>query len=228
MHQLRDQIRALDNARTALSNEVSQLKAQLRSRAVGARPDAKETFITIPGSAMVLGNPDAPVTLVEFADFECAFCRQHFQETFPRIKEEYVDTGKVRYVFCDFPLSSVHGDALPAAEAVRCAAEQGKFWPMHDRLMGSTALLDEESLTAHAAALGLDLAGFHDCLASRKHGALIQEELAEGMKAGIKGTPTFLVAIGEPNARRVKVERTLKGAPPFSFFKQQIDELLGH
>jgi protein-disulfide isomerase len=208
-----------------LSNELRQLTAALRTKN-GSQLQPMNSEITIIDPGAVLGDLRAEVVLVEFADYNCTFCRRFFEETFPRIKEEYVDTGKVRYMFSDFPLGSVHPTAALAAEAAHCAAEQGAFWPMHDWLMRNSAELNHQMLGVQAEALGLDASVFLECLTLRKHSPLVGEEMSEGIQAGIKGTPTFFLGRAEPNGRKVKIERTIQGAPPFSFFKQNLNDLL--
>ena len=84
-----------------------------------------------------LGKPDAPLTLVEFSDYQCPFCRRFFEQTLPALKSKYIDAGQLRYVFRDFPLDQIHPQARQAAESVHCAAEQGKYWEMHDLLFQS-------------------------------------------------------------------------------------------
>jgi protein-disulfide isomerase len=225
--QLRHQLNMLHQAQSSLSNELRQLKAELRRKELSSRVDPPESFLNILDPTTVLGDASAPVTLVEFADFECSFCRRFFGEIFPRIKEEYVDKGKVRYIFCHFPLSSVHPNALLAAEAACCANEQGAFWPMHDWLMTNSVTLSSELLESKAAeTLGLDRASFRQCLAARPHTGLIQQEMSEAIQHGIRGTPTFFLGTADPSGEKVKVERTIKGVPPFSFFKENLEELL--
>lgn len=109
------------------------------------------------------GNARASVAMVEFSDFQCSFCKRHFDATVPRIQKSYFDIGKVRYVFMDFPLESIHPLALKAAEASHCAAEQKQYWKMHDRLFANQDKLARNQLMAHAKALGLDERRFATC-----------------------------------------------------------------
>jgi len=226
LRRLRQQVQALQTAQVALSNDLRQLKAALRTKNGGAQLGPIDSEITIFDPGTVQGDSRAEVILVEFADYNCSFCRRFFEETFPRIKEEYLDAGKVRYMFCDFPFLSVHPTAALAAEAAHCAAEQGAFWPMHDWLMRNSAELNPNILGRQAEALGLDASSFRECLAQRKHSALVDEEMSEAIQAGIKGTPTFFLGRAEPNGRKIKIERTIQGAPPFSFFQQNLNDLL--
>jgi protein-disulfide isomerase len=97
-----------------------------------------------------MGNGDAKVTLIEFSDYQCSFCGRHFSQTLPRLMTEYVKTGKVKYVLRDFPLEPIHPLAFKAAEAARCASDQGKYWEMHDRLFSNQQALGPKDLPRHA------------------------------------------------------------------------------
>ncbi len=179
--------------------------------------------VSVAGAPM-LGRPDAPVTLVEFSDYECPFCQRFFSSTFPTIKQDYIDTGKVRYVFRDFPLKRIHPQAREAAMAAHCAGEQGKFWEMHDLLFRNQQALDPPHLSDYARRLGLDGAAFDACLASDKFAARINQDIADGTAAGVEGTPSFVVGKTQPGD---SVEGTLiVGAQPMEVFRQLIDQLL--
>ena len=143
------------------------------------------------------GNPDAPVTIVEFSDFQCPYC-QIAQATVKELLEKY--KGKVRLGFRDLPLRQIHPQAQLAAEASRCAAEQGKFWEYHDLLFAGQKL-DTAGLTAHAGNAGLDVERFEGCLKSEKYTPMIENDLQMGMKAGVTGTPAFFI-----NPRSLRVD----------------------
>lgn len=162
------------------------------------------------------GSEDAPVTIIEFADFRCGFCLRHFTQTLPILKEEYIATGTVQYVFRNFPILGVQ--SRWAALAAECAHEQGHFWEYHDQLFALTQQGQEflrSRLKSVAAELGLDAAQFNSCLDSEKYLGEVQEDLAVGQKAGVTGTPSFLVN-GE----------LVNGAQPIEVFRQKIDEAL--
>lgn len=144
----------------------------------------------------------------------------------PQIESEYIKTGKVKYVVLDFPLESIHKNAFKAAEAARCAWDQGKFWEMHDRLFANQQALAPDNLPQHAQALGLDVSRFQQCLDSGQYAARIRKDLADGQNAGVTGTPGFFLGVTEPNSPTVKVLRVLKGAQPYANFKEAIDSLL--
>jgi protein-disulfide isomerase len=124
----------------------------------------------------------------------------------------------------DFPLESIHKFAFKAAEAARCAGEQGKFWEMHDRLFSNQTSL--EPAKPHAEAIGLDGPKFEACLSAGKYAEAIRKDAAEGQKAGVTGTPLFFLAYTDPASSQVKTVVRLSGAQPFSAFKAQIDQLL--
>lgn len=143
----------------------------------------------------------------------------------PQIEKEYIQTGKLRYAFRNFPLESLHPQAFKAAEASICAAEQGKFWPMHDQLFSNQRALGLEDLQRHAQAIGLNAARFRQCLESGKYAGKVRQDQSDGQKVGIRGTPYF--AIGYPDGNdRVKVAKIISGAYPFQSFKEAIDSLL--
>lgn len=159
----------------------------------------------------VKGNENAPVTIVEFSEYQCPFCGKYFKETYPKIVEEYINTGKVKYVFRDFPLS-FHQYAQKAAEAAECAQDQGKYWEMHDKLFQNQKNLDIDSLKKYAKDIGLDVEEFNSCLDSGKYASEVQKDFNDGQKYGVSGTPTFFINGIE-----------LVGAYPFDSFKQIID-----
>jgi len=171
-----------------------------------------------------LGPADAPVTIIEFSDFQCPFCKRFRDQTLDQILSSY--EGKVRFVYRDFPISSIHEWAQKAAEAGECADEQGQFWPYHDLIFANqTALnqqLEAEGLNGavgtfkdYAGQLGLDTSAFNDCLDSGKYAQEIQKDYNDGVAAGVTGTPGFFINGQE-----------LIGAQPFAAFQQAIDAAL--
>ena len=158
------------------------------------------------------GPEDAPVTIIEFSDFQCPFCSRFFAQTYPQIKQEY--EGQVRFVYRDFPLTSLHENAQKAGEAAECADEQGKFWEYHDTLFTSQAL-DLASLKSHASQLGLDTAAFDQCLDGGKYTEEVQKDYQEGISYGVTGTPAFFIN-----------GLSIIGAQPYANFKAAIDAAL--
>ena len=171
----------------------------------------------------VLGRPDAPLTMVEFTDLQCPFCRQFAITSFDEIKKNWIDTGKLRYISRDFPLD-FHAQAMPAARAARCAGEQGKFWELRMALMKNANLLTADYIAKTAADLKLDTKAFAACAASTKYDAEIQAEMQEGARLGVGGTPTFIM--GRTTATAVEGPM-LVGALPYAQFDAKLKEVLG-
>ena len=193
---------------------------------LSAQAGFSQPIITV-DDALFKGEKNAKVTLIEFADYQCPFCARFYRETFPQIQENYIFTGKVKFFFRNFPLERSHPQAFKAAVAANCAGEQGKFWAMHDRLFTHQEELGSKDLLQHAKMLALDSAKFTRCLDSEESAAKVRRELAEGEKAGVKVTPTFLLGIAEPNNPELTVQNTIVGAKPYTEFKEAIDSLLG-
>lgn len=177
----------------------------------------------------ILGDPNAPVTIVEFADFQCQFCTRVFIETEPKIRQEYIETGKVRWVMRDY-VATYHTKGDEAAIAAECAGVQGKYWEMHDKLFSNSytgdtwnEMGDEDASTRfriYARDIGLDMGRFNTCLDNRQFEDEINKDRADGFSQGVTGTPTFL--IGNDDVGFTKVV----GSQPFSVFKQVIDAKL--
>ncbi len=181
--------------------------------AVTVHLEPPRVVVDIPEGASATGPEDAPVTIVEFTDYQCPFCHRA-QRVIDQILEEYEDD--VRLVHLDFPLQN-HPGAVPAARAARCASEQGRFWDYHRSLMTQKGDLDEADLTRRAAGLELDEGRFKECLASDRHLETIQAEAEQGSRLGVTRTPAYFI-----NGRMVS------GAQPFSAFAEIIeDELAG-
>jgi protein-disulfide isomerase len=162
----------------------------------------------------VKGDPNAPVTIVEWSDFECPFCTRFYTQTLGQIESEYIETGKVKFVYRDFPLG-FHPNAQKAGEAAECAGEQGKYWEMHDKLFDDGVEGGVASFKQYASDLGLNTADFNNCLDSGAQAQEVKDDMAAGSAAGIRGTPGFVIN-GE----------IISGAQPFSVFKAAIDKAL--
>jgi len=175
----------------------------------------------------IIGNPDAPITIIEFTDFQCPFCARFHTQTLPLILEEYIEQGKVKLVVRDFPIQSIHPNAVPAAVASECANEQGKVKEMHDMLFynqnewNRQETVDALSLfSQYAAEIQLEQETFDSCLTSGKYIEEIKKDLDDGRNYGVSGTPGFFIG----NDQIGYVE--LKGAQPFDSFKKIIDAQL--
>lgn len=175
--------------------------------------------LDIPEDARMKGNANAVVTIVEFSDFECPFCGRFYSQTLPSIEQNYVDTGKANFYYMHFPLGG-HPQAQSAAEASECAAEQGKFWEMHDILFENQASLRDSMYSVWAGEIGLNVGEFESCMASGKYASKIAGELQYGEQLGVTGTPAFFIGNVEDGFVRVE------GAQPYSIFEQVIEEAL--
>lgn len=164
------------------------------------------------------GQDNASVTIVEFTDYQCPYCVRYVSDTLSKIEKDYVDTGKVKYLVRDFPLP-FHSNAVSAAQAVRCAADQGKYWEMHDKLFtaqnewisGDPA----EKFASYAAGLGMNKSTFSQCLTSEKYKDAVEADLKAGQELGVSGTPSFFI-----NGKLVV------GALPYESFKAEIEAAL--
>jgi protein-disulfide isomerase len=220
--ELKKQIQALSDSMKAMQSDLQEIKALLQR---GAQPAAPPQNVTLDlGNNPFKGQKTAPITLVEFTDYQCPFCGRHVRETYPQIEKDYIATGKLKYVMLDMPLESIHKFAFKAAEAANCAGEQGKYWEMHDRLFANQQTID--SWDAHAEAVGLDVPRFDACLASGQQAAEIRRDIAQGQSAGVTGTPGFFLAATDSGSNKVKTLRRITGAQPYAAFKAQIDALL--
>ena len=180
--------------------------------------------ISTTGGSPIIGSPSAPITIVEFGDYQCHQCYNWFHNTKPSIFQNYVDTGKVNLVFVD--LAFLGRDSPKAAQASYCAEDQGKYWEYHNQLYISqeskidNGWANSERLKSFAFSLGLDSELFDSCLDSGKHAKRVQSNIAEAKKFGVSGTPTFFI-IG-PNGQQEK----LVGAQPYSVFTQVLDSMI--
>jgi protein-disulfide isomerase len=168
------------------------------------------------------GRANAPLTLLEFTDYQCPYCRKFQAETWPALKRAYVDTGKLRFVLLDLPLD-FHAGAEPAAEAAHCAGAQGGFWPMHDALLQADASLAPAVIESLARRQGLDVARFEACLGSHRYRDAIEHNASLARSLGMNGTPAFILGTVEGGELR---GQSLVGALPASEFAAAIAEAL--
>lgn len=185
-----------------------------------AKPGSTKVEVSVDDDP-ILGNKDAKVTIIEFSDYQCPFCRAFWRDSYAQIKRDYIDTGKARLVFRDYPLS-FHPMAMPSAQAAECADEQGKYWEMHDKIFGEQEKLGQGTVTyavadlkKWATSIGLDAGKFGQCLDSNKYKTEVEKDMADGSAAGVSGTPTLFI-----NGRMVV------GAQPYATFKALIEEEL--
>jgi len=226
---LRRDLDSVRDSQKLIQGQLDTIVKMLQNGAgagAGAQPQGfTEAVLNLEG-AQIQGDKNAKVTLVEFTDFQCPFCGRNFQQTYPQIYDNYVKTGKVKYVSRNFPLESIHPFAFKAAEAAQCAADQGKYWEMHDKLFTNQTALAADDLMNYSKAIGADTAKFKECLDGGKATAKVRSDMEEGRKAGVTGTPGFYLGQTEPNAKTVKVTKNLVGAQPYANFKDAIDGML--
>lgn len=170
------------------------------------------------------GDPDAPITIIEFSDFQCPFCAKFHETTLPLLEKNYISTGKVNFVYRDFPITSIHPNALPAALASECADDQGKFWEIHDmifenqRIWQGLAPKDAASVFRdYAIEFDVNIEEFDSCINSGKYLNEIRGDLDDGRAYGVTGTPGFFIGNEEIGFTK------LIGAQPFSSFQKVID-----
>jgi len=183
-------------------------------------PDRRGKLAPVRGP--VMGKADAPLTLVEFTDLQCPYCNRFTTTAFEQIKKTYIDTGTLRFVSRDFPLD-FHPQAMPAARAVRCAADQGRFWELRMALLHNASRLSPAFITSAAADLKLDMTAFGACIAGNKHDAEINADMEAARSLGIEGTPSFL--LGRTTGDTLEGVLII-GAQPFPMFDARIKELL--
>jgi protein-disulfide isomerase len=202
-----------------MRQEVASLRTNQQRLAADLNAARGTPVIDIAG-APTRGSADAPVTLIEFADYECPYCIRHFTQTMPQIEANDVRTGKVRYVFRDFPIDSLHPGSIRAHEAAHCAIEQQKFWEIHSRLFSAPGTHTDAALDAAASAAGLKMDDFRACLASGRTTAGIRESVAAVTQLGATGTPTFFIGVRDGSPDRIRVIRAIAGAQPYSEFEK--------
>jgi len=175
----------------------------------------------------VKGDTNAPVTIIEFSDFQCPFCKRFFDQTLPILEEKYIKTGKVNFVYRDFPLSNIHPNAQQSHIAAECADEQGAFWPFHDVLFerqGEWAQLGSNEINnkfkQFASEIGIDSVSFGNCLDLTTFDAEVNKDYLDGVSYGVTGTPTFFIGNEKDGYMR------LTGAQPISVFQTNIDKIL--
>ena len=216
----------------AILNELKQIRQLLeKQQAQLARAAAPQPAVPAPPAKVQMsvgrgwysiGNADAPVTLVEFADYQCPFCKRFHSDAYAELKKEYIDTGKVRFVSRDLPLE-FHPFALKAAEAVRCAGDQGKYWDFRDALFSSADAPNDDVIKKAATLVSLNQSALQSCLGSDKYKADVQKDAAEAATLQISGTPTFVLA--KSNKDKLDGLR-LVGAQPYTTFRSAIEAML--
>ena len=205
--------------------ELRQIRQLLeRQQARPAAPQEEQPTrakITDLSGVSMLGSKTAPLTIVEYTDYQCPFCQRFHVTAFSELKKQYIDTGKVRFFSKDMPLD-FHPNAMRAAQAARCAAEQKKFWELRDVMGANPDKLDIEHIMNFAADLKMDTAALRACVDSEKYKESVQRDVLEGMRVGANGTPTFVV--GKSVGEGVDGELVV-GAMPFEMFDAKLKTL---
>ena len=227
-----EEVRAQDNSEQrseltegqAILQELQAIRKLLETNppggAVRAGPPQRAEVALADGH--VLGSSEAPLTLVEFTDYQCPFCSRFSGTTLEELKTVYIDTGQVRLVSRDLPLA-MHDNAMRAANAARCAAEQDYYWEMRATMFANTDRLDQDSLIGYANDLALDAVAFRKCLTTDKYGDEVRQDAADAGAVGITGTPSFV--LGKTSGDRLE-GAVIIGAQPFATFDSQIKALL--
>lgn len=198
-------------------------KAYRESRVIRRVTPPKLSLPTVPvRGERALGSDGAKVAIVEFGDYECPYCRGFHFDTLPRIKSAYIDTGKVRYFYKDFPLPT-HQHAFSAGIAAYCAGAQGRYWQMQDLLYAEQTRLGDALYNELAAHLKLDPARFSACRRSRAAYIAVRRDFEDGRRLGVNATPSF--ALGRVEGDHVIVQRVAAGAPAFDTFARELDAL---
>lgn len=216
---------------TEIQKELAEIKQLLKEGARAPAPAARNTgfreqSVSI-GNSPIKGEANAPVTMIEYSDYQCPFCARHYRQVMPALVSEYVDTGKLRYVMRENPIPSLHREAFNASMAALCAGDQGKYWEMHNLLFDNQRTLNVDGMKGFAESLGLDTAAFNECLDSSKYRQRVTDDIAGGAKLGVSGTPGFFIGLTDSeDPNQVRVSTFIKGAQPLDNFKRAIDELL--
>ena len=220
---LREQQAQMQRDLTAIKNFLQQL--------VQARPGGPEApglvGATIPtANEPTMGASTAKVTVMEISEYHCPFCKRQAQQTFPQLVTDYVKTGKVQFVFVDYPIAQLHPNAARAHEAAICAGEQGKYWEMHVSLFNNPVAKDDAALVSQARQAGADEGTFKSCLTSGRHASSIAASVSRIQQLGVQGTPMVVLGYTPAPGQPLKVEKYVYGAQPYSAFKEAIDSML--
>jgi protein-disulfide isomerase len=227
---LKREIEALKAQQAEMQKDLDAIRAYLQQMIVEKAQAAMVNAPISVANAPARGAAAAKVMMVEVSDYHCPFCRRHTLATQPQIDTEYINTGKVRYVFVDYPIDQLHPDAFKAHEAANCAGEQGKYWEMHLKLFEQPPPRDGSQLgpllSQQAQSVGVDAGRFKACMDSGKYAKPVKENVERMATLGVDSTPTFLLGLTPPPGQPMKVLKVVRGAVPFAQFKATIDPLL--
>ena len=188
---LRQEVQTLQQGQESIQQELQEIKQLLRDLGTAAAQAAAPRTVSVRvADAPFRGDPNAPVTLVEFSDFGCPFCSRHVQQTWPEL-DRYVESGQVKHVFRDYPIAALHPLAFRAHEAARCAGDQDRYWDMHGLLFLNQSEQEPDELVGHAGTLGLDMPAFRQCFESEKYAQVVRDGIAEAQRLRVTATPTW-------------------------------------
>jgi protein-disulfide isomerase len=226
---LRKELDALKAQVTAMQKDVDAIKSlltRLGANLDSADPPFAKAELHVAG-APAKGSPSATVMLVEVSDYHCPYCKRHYSQVFSKLESEYVNTGKIRYVFADFPVAQLHPDAFRSHEAALCAGDQGKYWEMHAKLFTSPPARDYDALSSLASGVVPDAAALKACLSSQKHAEAVKRSVERMEQQGVPGTPIFFIGKTPSGNDTMKTVKFVYGAKPYAEFKAAIDSVLG-
>jgi protein-disulfide isomerase len=204
-------------------DELRQIRALLQKQGDGSQPEQRPRVKMDLTGAPLLGSEDAPITLVEFADLQCLFCRKFHTTAFQELKKNYIDTGRLRFYSRDLPLEAMHPDAQRAAQAARCAGDQGRFWELRDTMAVNPDKLGLDKLLLYAKHLNLDVDRIRDCVEKQKYKEAVQKDLSDAERIGAQGTPSFVLGRSSPEGVDGEL---MVGAVPYAEFDRRLKEIL--
>jgi protein-disulfide isomerase len=217
------EVSALTGKVKELDKTVSEINRRIFEATEAAQPGSPAPREVTLGNGPIMGNPAALVGIVEFSDYQCPFCFRFHAQTFKTLKKNYIDTGKVKYFFRDFPLN-FHTQGKKAAIAANCAGKQKAYWKMQHALFSNQRRLGPDLYKELSENLGLDIGAFKSCLEDPDQGKEVDADLAYGLSVGVKGTPNFFV--GRVNGKKIVDIRQISGAQPLAVFERTIDSFL--
>lgn len=185
-------------------------------------PEVPKQPVSLEG-ATLMGDPAAPIVLIEWSDYQCPYCARAQEQVLPAIEAAYIKTGRVQLAFRHNPLESIHPHAAKAAEAALCARRQGRFWEMNTELFRASKTLGDAALTRHATAVGLDVSAFSACLQGRVTSKQVAEDAKQATELGLTGTPAFLIGRRQVDGR-VRITAVLLGSRAFEVFVEAIED----
>jgi protein-disulfide isomerase len=208
------------------ADEIARERAALRAIMAQNQAPAVDAAqqIRLPDAAAI-GADDAPVLIIEFGDYQCGFCRRHVMNVMPALVQDHVVPGRVRYVFMEYPAENNLPASLEASNAALCADDQGRYWEMRQQIYANPMSIDAAGYRRHAQTLGLDMQGFDRCLEQAPHVARIEQHLALGRQLGVRGTPTFFVAVPGDADGDHRLVRRISGAQPLDLFEHELGNL---